>query len=192
MGQLESQTSVQVDLVVKLLICDVFCVKITAMVRFHSKLDDFWSLDLEQFVFPQKYNAGQRQDFHTNYSQDSNDLWQAFDHELPSIRQRFFTDLELTQGAVSWTCIEPGQVIPVHTDQFYRLRQQHQVPVQHCLRYLIFLQPWTLGHWVEFQEHIITKWNIGDVWVFDHASSHCAANASNQNFVTCQVNTVTK
>lgn len=160
------------------------------MIRFHGTLDDFWSDDLAVYKFPKKYNAGQRENFHSNYSQANNDLWQGFDQELPHSGRRFFTDLGVTLGAVSWTCIEPGQAIPVHVDQFYRLRQQYQVQVDDCVRYLIFLQNWTLGHWVEFEEQIITKWTKGDVWVFDHASPHCAANASNHNFITCQVNTI--
>jgi len=28
------------------------------------------------------------------------------------------------------------------------------------------------------------------VWVFNHESEHCAANASHKNFYTCQINIV--
>jgi len=77
----------------------------------------------------------------------------------------------------------------VHTDNFYKLRTQHSVDIDNCLRYLVFLKDWTLGHAVEFEEINITRWKIGDVWVFDSKSKHWASNASNINFLTCQINT---
>jgi hypothetical protein len=70
------------------------------------------------------------------------------------------------------------------------LRTEHGVEIDDCVRYLIFLQNWELGHMVEFDKQPITKWKKGDVWVFDHLEYHCAANTSNKNFVTCQVNTI--
>jgi hypothetical protein len=160
------------------------------MIRYHGNLKDFWSEELISYQFPHRSPTGQRDYFHDNYSRHTNDLLQGFDQELPNCRQQFFKELNVSVGAISWTCIEPGQTIPVHTDGFYKLRTQHNVDVADCERYLIFLQDWTLGHLVEFQEQSITKWQKGDVWVFDHESAHCAANASNLNFVTCQVNTI--
>jgi hypothetical protein len=160
------------------------------MIKFHGNIKDFWSTDLANYHFPGKYSAGQRDYFHPNYSKEGNNLPQGFDDQLPACQSKFFKELQVTVGTVSWTCIEPGQVIPVHTDGFYKLKTQHNVDVADCLRYLVFLQDWTFGHAVEFEETIITKWQIGDVWVFDHLSLHYAANASNINFVTCQVNNI--
>lgn len=160
------------------------------MIKYWGRIEDFWSNDLESYQFPGKYSAGQRDYFHPNYSQPNNNLPQGFDDQLPACRLNFFTALEIEQGTISWTCIEPGQVIPVHTDGFYKLKTQYNVDVADCVRYLVFLQDWTFGHSVEFDETIITKWTKGDVWIFDHCSAHYAANASNINFVTCQVNTI--
>ena len=61
--------------------------------------------------------------------------------------------------------------------------------IDDCLRYLIFLEDWKIGHLVEFEQQPITKWEKGDVWTFTHEDIHCAGNASNFNFNTCQVNT---
>ncbi len=159
------------------------------MIKFHGNIQDFWSNDLDSYNFPGRYSAGQREHFHPNYSKSNNDLPQGFDSQLPC-GEEFFKALDVDQGTVSWTCVEPGQVIPVHTDGFYKLKTQYNVNVDDCVRYLVFLQDWVFGHCVEFEETIITKWHKGDVWIFDHQSAHYAANASNVNFVTCQVNTV--
>jgi hypothetical protein len=159
------------------------------MIKFYGHIENFWADDLKSFVFPAKYSAGQQSSFHENYSYSTNDLPQAFATEVPYYK-KFMEVLNIETAMVSWTCIEPGQAIPIHSDSFYKLRQLHNVPIEQCLRYLIFLQDWQLGHFVEFEETIITKWSAGDVWMFDHKSMHCAVNASNNNFITCQVSTI--
>jgi hypothetical protein len=160
------------------------------MIKFYGTIEDFWSNDLETYQFLKRYSAGQRDSFHKNYSDPKNNLPQGFGDELPECRLNFFQILDVNKGTISWTCIEPGQSIPVHTDAFYKLRLEHEVDIDQCVRYLIFLQDWVFGHVVEFEEVSITKWRGGDVWVFDHRSKHFASNASNTNFVTCQVNAV--
>ena len=159
------------------------------MIEYVKRIDDFWSHSLENFIFPSRSNLYQRDYFHKNYNKEQ-DLFQALDDELPKGSKKFYDSLGVTDGSISWTCLEPGQVIPIHTDSFYKLRQKFDVEIDQCVRYLIMLQDWTLGHYVEFEEQILTKWIKGDVYVFDHSSRHCAANSSNINFVTCQVNAI--
>jgi hypothetical protein len=160
------------------------------MIRFFGTIEDFWSADLKSYQFVNRYSAGQRSSFHKNYSNTNNDLLQGFDSELPVKGRLFLQQLKLTIGTVSWTCIEPGQSIPVHTDAFYKFRIENDIDISQCIRYLIFLQDWSFGHVVEFEELSLTKWKCGDVWVFDHNSKHFASNASNTDFITCQVNTI--
>lgn len=165
------------------------------MIRYHGSIDDFWSQDLESFKFTviSPINRQQREDWdHPNYEQTNRHLPQAFDSDLPSYWKRFLTDLNIAEGTVSWTNIEPGNVIPKHVDRFYKIRTKFGVDIDQCLRYLIFLQDWQLGHFVEFDNKIITRWKKGDVWVFDSTEYHCAANATQSNFITCQVNTFVK
>jgi hypothetical protein len=159
------------------------------MLKYYDNLSDFWTKDLVNYKFPESVNTGQREGLHKNYFSESNNLFQGFGDQLPACRKKFFEELEINIGTISWICIQPGRVIPTHTDRFYKLRTEYKIDIKYCLRYLVFLQDWELGHIVEFEEHPITKWKKGDVWVFDHLSPHCAANTSNNNFVTCQVNT---
>lgn len=161
------------------------------MIEYVTCIKDFWTKDLEGFVFPQLSSAGQSKNFHKNYSLPNNDLPQAFDTEVPNY-EKFPLELGLINATVSWTSIEPGQSIPVHSDTFYKLRQKYNVDITQCLRYLVFLQDWQLGHFVEFEDFKIEKWKKGDVYRFDYRSPHCASNASNDRFVTCQVSLVQK
>jgi len=159
------------------------------MIRFFKNIDDFWSNELSTYQFPTSVSTGQNTEFHKNYHDDKNNLLQGFDDGIP-LREEFFKSLDLTKGAISWTCIVPSNTIPIHQDKFFKLREKYNVDISKCLRYLVFLENWTLGHYVEFEECIITKWRKGDVWVFNYESQHCAANASHKNFYTCQINVV--
>lgn len=156
------------------------------MIEYVRNISDFWSTHFLGYEFPHKVNVGQRDTFHPNYFDAT--ILQAFGDEIPC-HQQFLDLLNVDNGSISLICLEPGQVIPVHTDNFYKLRQEYNVSIEYCIRYLIFLEDWQFGHVVEFDELIITKWRKGDVWKFDSSSPHYAANSSQVNFVTCQVNT---
>jgi len=160
------------------------------MIAYHTNIEDFWSTDLKNFKFVNSYSAKQTDQTHDNYGNLTNNLLQAFNEELPESYNQFYSKLKINEGSMSMICLAPGQVIPIHTDKFYKLREKTNADISQCLRYLIFLEDWTFGHIAEFQECCITKWNKGDVWVFDYKSPHWAANASSTNFITCQVNTV--
>jgi hypothetical protein len=160
------------------------------MIEYVTRLEDFWSVDLNSYSFSKLVNVGQREYFHVNYSRESNNILQGFDEELPDCRHQFFKSLSIDKGSISWICMDPSQVIPVHTDNFYKLRSQYNVDISRCIRYLIFLEDWEFGHFVEFTECVITKWTKGDVWKFDSESPHWAVNAGNTKFITCQINTL--
>jgi hypothetical protein len=164
------------------------------MIEYVTNLKDFWSKDLESYSFLNLVNVSQREYFHSNYARETNNILQGFDDELPECQQEFFKSLGIDKGSISWICMEPCQVIPVHTDNFYKLRNQfknqHNVDIANCVRYLVFLQDWVFGHFVQFNSQVITNWTKGDVWRFDHKSPHWAVNASQVNFITCQVNTL--
>jgi len=162
------------------------------MIEFFGRIDNFWSDQLSCYEFPNSVNTGQNSVFHNNYFDPKNNLLQGFDEELPDLKTRFMQALNIAQKeicSISWTCISPANTIPVHQDKFWKLQKKYSIDIDDCVRYLIFLEDWTIGNYVEFEETIITKWSAGDVWMFDHCSPHCAANASHRDFYTCQLNT---
>ena len=115
-------------------------------------------------------------------------LLQSFNEEL-SCADEFKGALDAVQASVSWTNILPNVILPTHKDTFYTLRQEHNVELDDCFRYLIFLEDWVFGHYVGFEKKNITHWRAGDVWKFTGHEMHYGVNASNVSFHTCQVST---
>jgi hypothetical protein len=159
------------------------------MIKYHTNLQPFWKEYLKNHAYARTVPFVARNFDHldkTFYNRDY--LLQSFNEELPNAQQ-FKDALNVDKGAVSWTCILPNIILPTHKDTFYTMRQEYNVSVEQCYRYLLFLEDWTFGHYVGFEDVNITDWKAGDVWIFDSSVMHYAVNASNVPFHSCQIST---
>ena len=98
------------------------------MIKFEKTISDFWSQDLKDFKFSvlSPLTQAQREYWtHPNYNNELNKLEQAFDNDLPDYWPRFMEEMNIKEGTVSWTNVAPGNVVPVHTDKFYKLRKKY-------------------------------------------------------------------
>ena len=159
------------------------------MPEFVKNISNFWWEDLAEHKYAREVPFVAKNFDHldrTYYNKDH--LLQSFNEELPNAVQ-FKDALDAAQASVSWTCILPDVILPTHKDTFYTLRQEHNVELDDCYRYLIFLEDWVFGHYVGFEDTSITHWKNGDVWKFTGHELHYAVNASNVSFHTAQVST---
>lgn len=159
------------------------------MAEYITQLDNFWKDDLENHTYVREVPFVAKNFDHLDrkyYNKDH--LLQSFNEELPCA-DRFKGVLNAVKASVSWTCIPPAVILPTHKDTFYTLRQEHNVELDKCYRYLIFLEDWVFGHYVGFETQNITNWKAGDVWKFTGYDMHFGVNASNVPFHTCQVST---
>jgi len=160
------------------------------MIRFVKNIQDFWSEDLKRHSYARQVPFVAKNFDHldrTYYNRDY--LLQSFNDELPGCWKNFYSAVGVDKGSVSWTCIIPNLILPSHRDTFFTLRQQLQIEVEQCIRYLIFLEDWQFGHLLGFEHMNIVNWKKGDVWAFDSTELHFAVNASNSHFHSCQVST---
>ena len=159
------------------------------MVEFVKNIDVFWKEDLDKHIYAREVPFVAKNFDHLDrvyYNKDY--LLQSFNEEVPCADQ-FKNILNIDQSSISWTCILPNVILPTHKDTFYTLRQTHNVELDQCHRYLIFLESWVFGHYVGFETRSISHWRVGDVWKFDGTELHYGVNASNIPFHTAQVST---
>ena len=163
------------------------------MIEFVTNIEDFWSFYLETYQYRKLVDfASMKNGVHWHDNFKHGHLLQSFDDDLPVPREKFVTSLDLNPSisTVSWICIRPNQFIAPHMDHFYQLRDAHNVTIDKCVRYLVFLQNWEFGQVVDFHSTNIRKWQRGDTWKFNHVEQHWAGNASNIDLHTCQINTI--
>ena len=159
------------------------------MIKYYTNIKNFWKEDLANHTYAREVPFVAKNFDHLDRKYYNKDyLLQSFNEELPNAAQ-FKGALDAAQASVSWTCVLPNVILPTHNDTFYTLRQEHNVSIEQCFRYLIFLEDWTFGQFVGFTNKNITNWKAGDVYVFDSTEMHFAVNASNELFHTCQVST---
>ena len=159
------------------------------MLKFVKTIEPFWTTELANHQYARQVPFVAKNFDHLDKEYYNRDyLLQSFNEEL-SCADEFKTALDAAHASVSWTCVLPNVILPTHNDTFYTLRQEHNVTIEQCFRYLIFLEDWTLGQFVGFTNKNITNWKAGDVWKFDSTEMHFAVNASNELFHTCQVST---
>jgi|TARA_B110000977_G_scaffold65885_1_gene89694 hypothetical protein len=159
------------------------------MIEYVTKIDNFWKDELATHTYKRRVLFDAKNFDHLDrvyYNKDY--ILQSFNDEL-NCSSRFKADLNAAEGAVSWTCILPDVILPTHKDTFYTLRQEHNVPIEKCFRYIVFLEDAVFGHSVNFTTKNITNFAAGDVYKFDCNELHYGVNASNVAFHTCQVST---
>lgn len=160
------------------------------MIEFVTNIESFWDEDLSNHNYARQVPFVARNFDHLDRNYYNRDyLLQSFNDELPACWQKFLESVNVGHGSVSWTCILPNLILPSHRDTFYTMRQEHNIEIDRCFRYLIFLEDWTFGHYAGFENKHISNWKKGDVWVFDSNELHFAVNASNIPFHSCQVST---
>jgi hypothetical protein len=159
------------------------------MLEYHKKIDVFWNELVSSHAYKQQvpFVAKNFEHLDRNYYNHSH-LLQSFNADVPEY-QTFLKLLEVSVGSISWTCILPNVILPSHKDSFYMLRQEHNIDIDRCFRYLIFLEDWKFGQYVGFENKSITHWSAGDVWIFNSTEFHYGVNASNDPFHTCQIST---
>ena len=160
------------------------------MLNYVTRIDNFWQEELSTHTYAREvpFVAKNFEHLDKDYY-NSGYLLQSFNEELPCAEQ-FKGVLDAHTASVSWTCIMPNVILPTHKDTFYTLRQEHQVELDDCYRYLIFLEDWEFGQFVGFEEATgLDRWVAGDTFKFTGHEMHFAVNASAVNFHTCQVST---
>ena len=159
------------------------------MIEYFKNIKNFWDKDLANHTYVREVPFTAKNFDHLDRNYYNKDyLLQSFNEELPNA-EYFKSALGAVQASVSWTCILPNVILPTHKDTFYTLRQEHNVELDDCYRYLIFLEDWTFGHYVGFKNENITHWKAGDVWKFTGNDMHYGVNVSNIPFHTAQVST---
>jgi hypothetical protein len=157
------------------------------MPEFVKNINVFWKEELASHIYAREVQFVAKNFDHLDRKYYNKDyLLQSFNEEL-SCAEQFKHALDAVQASVSWTCILPDVILPTHKDTFYTLRQEHNIDLDDCYRYLIFLEDWVFGHYVGFVDTSITNWKVGDVWKFTGHEMHYGVNASNCLFHTCQV-----
>jgi hypothetical protein len=91
---------------------------------------------------------------------------------------------------ISTICQPPGNVIPLHRDMFYQIKQRYPDRHEPRVRANIYLEDYKMGHFVQYQKNkkwiTSDNWQQGDGYIWDSSIIHLSANAGFENKYTLQ------
>jgi hypothetical protein len=81
----------------------------------------------------------------------------------------------------------PGCVIPLHRDTFFQISKRYPDRNELKVRANIYLEDWKLGHFLQYDDTVVSNWGAGDGFLWDSSVLHIGANAGMENKYTLQV-----
>jgi hypothetical protein len=84
--------------------------------------------------------------------------------------------------------MRPGDVIPEHGDTFQRFCKLYDISdIRQITRYIVFLETWQSGHYLEIDGAPISLWSAGEWVSWNGSTKHTAANLGSTNRYTLQL-----
>lgn len=117
-------------------------------------------------------------------------FYQHFDEDLPGVFHRMAEACGLSDYSVSLLRQDPGQVIPWHQDKFYKLKQRLKPGDYRIFRYIVLLEDWKTGHYLQIGNEPVVKWRAGDIFTYPPDVYHLSANCGIEPKYTMQVSGV--
>ena len=125
-------------------------------------------------------------------------LPKSYNTQNTLLYQRFFTEeeinfkelgdsLNIEVFTVSAIHQRPGNTIPLHIDRFFKLRQIVNDNSKQPVRANIFLEDWKMGHILQFENDVISKWKKHSGFMFNDEVQHLSSNCGMENKYTLQI-----
>lgn len=89
----------------------------------------------------------------------------------------------------------PGNSLPPHVDMYCTYREEKGIGVEdakNIIRYLVFLEDWKTGHFLQFGNSVCCYWKKGDCITWKNGLRHLSTNAGTEPKFAMQVTGVQK
>jgi len=81
----------------------------------------------------------------------------------------------------------PGMVNPLHRDTFYKINQQFPDEPRMKVRANIFLEDWKWGHFLQYDDTVVSHWEKNTGYMWNSEVLHLAVNAGLQDRYSLQI-----
>lgn len=120
----------------------------------------------------------------TRFTGDLYDMRQAEPPWMAAVRE------QLPMKHFSWSVYRmmPGTVLPNHSDTYAKFREIYSIRDSDSIRrYVIFMEPWQSGHYLEVDGTPVVSWQAGDGVYWHDDVPHVAANMGHTPRYTLQI-----
>lgn len=145
-----------------------------------------------------RYKQGTRSDEWGYVTQNTKYKQAHFDHEdresnpawITAVADYIRDDQGLSNIVCTITRQNPGNSLPPHVDMYCTYREEKDIPVEdakNIIRYLVFLEDWKTGHFLQFGESVCCYWKKGDCITWDNGMRHLSTNAGTEPKFAMQI-----
>jgi hypothetical protein len=101
--------------------------------------------------------------------------------------KEFGDQLGMEVVTVSSIMQPPGCIVPWHRDTFFLVKKKFPNRNETPVRASIFLEDWKMGHFLQYENEVLTKWKAGDGFLWGTEVLHLGANAGMEPKYTLQI-----
>lgn len=123
---------------------------------------------------------------------------ESYSHHNTMFYQKFFERDELdfddlgSQVGVEAVTISmikqpPGMINPLHRDTFYRINKDNPDDSRMKVRANIFLEDWKWGHFLQYDDTIVTHWKKNTGYMWNSEVLHLAVNGGLEDRYSLQI-----
>lgn len=99
--------------------------------------------------------------------------------------------LGISVATASSILLEPGNIIPTHTDTFHKLKTEFSDRPGKMVRAVIYITKYDFGQYTQYRannkEVVFTNWQPGEGHLWDDQVPHVTANAGYKDIITLNV-----
>jgi hypothetical protein len=82
----------------------------------------------------------------------------------------------------------PGNILPWHSDNFYKIAEQYpDVDKAKIVRANLFMEDWKIGHVLQIEQNVIANWKKGTGYMWSSGVYHLSGNLGLEDKYTLQV-----
>jgi hypothetical protein len=139
---------------------------------------------------------GKKDTIRAGYTEHNTKKYQLFNSsEIPKILYDIAEMSGLENYSVALFRQDPGQTNPWHFDTFQgcvkKFKQQGvnltEKDIKRIKRYLIVLEDWDWGHFLQVGNNVLSQWRAGDVFTWEYGMYHTSCNAGTKPKLTAHV-----
>ena len=123
----------------------------------------------------------------TTFNYDNTKIHQLWWNRDQVDYEEFGRQLNMEVILVSSILQDPGCMIPLHRDTFYRINKDYPDRKETRVRANIYLEDWKAGHFIQYNDVVSTHWRAGQGMQWDSSVEHLSANAGLENKYTLQI-----
>ncbi len=162
---------------------------------FKKILDADYSSHSGTCLFHQVHEAKDIHDqyggFPNTYIKDNTTIHQLWWDNGPVDYTELGKLLEMDIITISSIMQEPGNIIPVHRDMFFKINNEYPDDKRTKVRANMFMENWKFGHVINYLDDDTWRnendWKAGDGIMWDGTVQHLGANVGLENKYTLQV-----